>query len=230
VALTTQRSTVVNVDAQGQPLRPAMVWLDQRRTEGLPPGRRAVGAGLPPGGHDRTVAYLQAEAEANWIRTHQPEVWARTHKYLFLSGYLTHRLTGRFVDSVAARWATCPSTTSAGWARPGLEVAGGALDPGGCPIWCRRPASWARNHRQAAEATGLPAGLPLVAAAADKACEVIGAGCLEPHIGCLSYGTTATINTTHRRYIEPIPLIPPYPAAVPGSYSLEPRSTAATGW
>ncbi len=50
---------------------------------------------------------------------------------------------------------------------------------------------------------------------------MIGAGCLEPHIGCLSYGTTATINTTHRRYIEAIPLIPPYPAAVPGAYSLE---------
>jgi sugar (pentulose or hexulose) kinase len=75
--------------------------------------------------------------------------------------------------------------------------------------------------RAAAEATGIPAGLPLIAAAADKACEVIGAGCLEPHIGCLSYGTTATINTTHRKYVEVIPLIPPYPAAVPNAYSLE---------
>ena len=68
---------------------------------------------------------------------------------------------------------------------------------------------------EAAEATGLPVGLPLIAAAADKACEVIGSGCLDPHIGCLSYGTTATINTTHRKYVEVIPLIPPYPAAVP---------------
>jgi sugar (pentulose or hexulose) kinase len=73
----------------------------------------------------------------------------------------------------------------------------------------------------ASEATGIPAGLPLIAAAADKACEVIGAGALDPHIACLSYGTTATINTTHRRYIEAIPLIPPYPAAVPGAYNLE---------
>jgi sugar (pentulose or hexulose) kinase len=37
----------------------------------------------------------------------------------------------------------------------------------------------------------------------------------------LSYGTTATINTTHQKYIEIIPLIPPYPAAAPGAYSLE---------
>jgi sugar (pentulose or hexulose) kinase len=37
VALTTQRSTVINVDREGKPLRPAIVWLDQRRTEGQPP-------------------------------------------------------------------------------------------------------------------------------------------------------------------------------------------------
>ncbi len=56
---------------------------------------------------------------------------------------------------------------------------------------------------------------------ADKACEVLGSGCLQPQYGCLSYGTTATFNTTHRRYIEVIPLIPPYPSAAPGAYDLE---------
>jgi sugar (pentulose or hexulose) kinase len=74
---------------------------------------------------------------------------------------------------------------------------------------------------EAASATGIPQGLPLIAAAADKATEVLGAGCLEPHVACLSYGTTATINTTHKKYIEVIPLLPPYPAAVPGQYSFE---------
>jgi sugar (pentulose or hexulose) kinase len=73
----------------------------------------------------------------------------------------------------------------------------------------------------AARETGIPEGLPLVAAAADKACEVIGSGSLDSSIGCLSYGTTATINVTHKKYVEPIPLIPPYPSAVPGYYTVE---------
>jgi sugar (pentulose or hexulose) kinase len=73
----------------------------------------------------------------------------------------------------------------------------------------------------AAAASGIPAGLPLVAAAADKACEVIGAGCVEPTVACLSYGTTATVNTTSCRYVEVVPLIPPYPSAIPGVYNLE---------
>ena len=33
VGLTTQRSTMINVDETGTPLRPAIHWLDQRRTE-----------------------------------------------------------------------------------------------------------------------------------------------------------------------------------------------------
>ena len=73
----------------------------------------------------------------------------------------------------------------------------------------------------ASQQTGIPAGLPLIASAADKACEVLGTGSIAPNICCLSYGTAATINTTHTRYVEVIPLIPPYPSAVPGSYSLE---------
>jgi sugar (pentulose or hexulose) kinase len=48
---------------------------------------------------------------------------------------------------------------------------------------------------------------------------VIGAGCVESHKACLSFGTTATINTTTRKYVELIPLIPPYPSAIPGAYS-----------
>ena len=45
VALTTQRATVVNVDENGNPLRPAILWLDQRKTYGLPPGGGLWGAG-----------------------------------------------------------------------------------------------------------------------------------------------------------------------------------------
>jgi len=74
---------------------------------------------------------------------------------------------------------------------------------------------------EAARQTGIPVGLPLIAAAADKACEVLGSGSLEPNVACLSYGTAATINTTHKKYVEIIPLIPPYPAAVPDLYNLE---------
>ncbi|MGB1288402.1 MAG: FGGY-family carbohydrate kinase, partial [Aggregatilineales bacterium] len=74
---------------------------------------------------------------------------------------------------------------------------------------------------QAANETGIPAGLPLIAAAADKACEVIGSGTTAPHIGAISYGTTATINVLTQKYFESTPFLPPYPAALPDAYNVE---------
>jgi sugar (pentulose or hexulose) kinase len=223
VALTTQRSTVINLDREGKPLRTAIVWLDQRRTEGLTPVGGLWGLAFRLAGMSGTVAYLQAEAEANWIRRHQPEIWERTHKYLFLSGYLTYRLTGRLADSIGCQVGYIPfdyknRRWSSRWDWKWQAV---PVRPEMLPDLVEPAAALGEITPEAAQATGIPAGLPLIAAAADKACEVIGAGCLEPHIGCLSYGTTATINTTHRKYVEVIPLIPPYPAAVPGAYSLE---------
>jgi len=223
VALTTQRSTVVNVDRRGNPLRPAILWLDQRKTYGLPPVSGPWGLLFKLIFLSKTVAYHQREAEVNWIRTYEPEIWRNTHKYLLLSGFLTYRLTGTFTDSIGCQVGYIPfdykrQKWSSRWrwdwqaAPVHLEQLPDLVAPGDI---------LGGIHRQAAAETGIPEGLPLVAAAADKACEVIGSGSLEPHIGCLSFGTTATINVTHRKYVEPIPLIPPYPSAVPGHYTME---------
>lgn len=223
VALTTQRATMVNLDHKGKPLRPAIVWLDQRRTEGLTPVGGLWGLAFRLSGMTETVSYLQTEAEANWIRTHQPDIWKMTDKYLLLSGYLTYRLTGKFVDSTGCQVGYIPFDYKAlTWAKPyDWKWQAVPMDPSLLPELIPPTEVLGKISAQAAEDTGIPEGLPLIAAAADKACEVIGAGSLTPDIGCLSYGTTATFNTTHKKYIEVIPLIPPYPSAVPNHYSVE---------
>ena len=97
-----------------------MLWLDQRKTHGLPPVAGWWGILFGLAGLKKTVAYLQAEAEANWIATYQPEIWQNTYKYLLLSGYLTYRLVGQFVDSIGCQVAYIPfdykrQRWSAGW-------------------------------------------------------------------------------------------------------------------
>jgi len=74
---------------------------------------------------------------------------------------------------------------------------------------------------EASDETGIPEGLPVYASGADKACEVLGSGAWTPDLAVLSYGTAATINTCNGRYVEPVPFIPAYPAAVPGRYNSE---------
>lgn len=223
VALTTQRSTIINLDKEGKPLRPAIHWLDQRRTPGLKPVGGVWGLLFKLAGMTETVAYLQAEAESNWLQKNEPEIWQKTDKYIQLSGYLTYRLTGRIADSVGCQVAYIPFDYKkqdwAGnfdWKWQAVPVNKEML-----PELVQPADQIGVITKEAAEATGIPEGLPLIAAAADKACEVIGAGCVDPSIACLSYGTTATINTTHKKYVEVIPLIPPYPSAVPGAYSME---------
>ena len=223
VALTTQRGTLINVNREGKPLRPAMHWMDQRKTHGQSPIGGLWGLLFRLINMRDTIAYFQAEAEANWIRTYEPDVWKKTHKYLLLSGYLTHRLTGEFVDSIGCQVGYIPFdyrhlrwASDWDWKWRVLP-----MDRALLPRLIPPGETLGTISEIAAGETGIPAGLPLVAAAADKACEVIGSGSLDPSIGCLSYGTTATINVTHKKYVEAIPLLPSYPSAVPGYHTIE---------
>jgi len=223
VAVTTQRGTVINLDKQGRPLRPAITWLDQRRTDKVPAISPWWTLAFKLARVDGTIDFFRGEAEINWIKANQPDIWNRTDKYLLLSGYLNYRLCGRFIDSAGSQVAYVPFdykrlrwAAMRDWKWQAL-----ALERGMLPELAAPAAVLGEITAAAAAATGIRAGTPLVAAAADKACEVIGAGCLEPHIGCLSYGTTATINTTSAKYLEVTPFIPPYPSAIPGAYSIE---------
>jgi sugar (pentulose or hexulose) kinase len=223
VSVTTQRGTVVNVDRSGKALRPAILWLDQRKID-APPSTHPLWAMIFKAmGATQTIDFFVKEAEANWIYLNEPEIWHQTHKYLLLSGYLIHRLIDRFVDSIGAQVGFIPFdyknlkwAPSWSWQWKHLPITPDML-----------PTLYPPGHilgqitSRAASATGIPEGLPLVAAAADKACEILGSGAIDPSIGCLSFGTTATMNVTHTKYIEHTRLIPPYPSAIPDCYSIE---------
>ena len=223
VAITTQRNVLINLDRQGSPLRPAIHWSDQRRTSGLPNVGGVWGLIFALSGMMGTIRYLQAEAKTNWVRTYQPEIWNKTAKIMLLSGYLTYRMTGQYRDSTACQVAHLPfDYKKHAWAgKLDWKWKAVPMEPEMLVDLVPPTALLGEVTPRASEETGIPAGLPLIAAAADKACEVLGSGTLASNTCCLSYGTAATINTIHQRYIEVIPLIPPYPAAVPGSYSLE---------
>ena len=174
-------------------------------------------------GQQGLIDFFRCQAESNWIRTEQQEIWNRTDKFLLLSGYLHFRLCGQYVDSVASQvgyipfsykdqeW--CPSWDWK-WQATGIEQKQ-------LPKLVAAGKRLGEVSRDASEQTGLPVGLPIIAAAADKACEVIGSGCLSPDVGAISYGTTATINTTSKKYVEAIRYLPAYPSAIPGSYCTE---------
>jgi len=223
ISLTTQRGTIVNIDKYGNPVRPAIIWLDQRKTAGLKPIGGLWSILFKMYGVSDTISFFQQEAEANWIRTNQPDIWRQTYKYLLLSGYLTYRLTNEFNDSTGCQVGYLPfdyrrQTWSSAW---DWKWQGSPVRRKMLPELFKPGEIIGYISPKASEETGIPKGLPMIASAADKACQIIGSGSLESSTGFLSYGTTATINVTSSKYFEAIRMIPPFPSAVPKHYSLE---------
>ncbi len=223
VSLTTQRVTIVVADEDGRPLRPAIVWLDQRQTDDLPPVGGAWGLAFRAGRVRETVARFQADCEANWIARYEPSVWNRIRRYGVLSSWLTARFVGRWVDSSAAQIGYLPfDFKRSRWAgRFDWKWQVAPIDRSWLPELVDPTERLGELTASAATHLGLAAGIPMIASAGDKQAEALGAGAVTPDVAALSFGTTATIGTTHRKYIEAIPLVPPYPAAIPGAWLVE---------
>jgi len=223
VSVTTQRATVVPLGSEGRPLYPAISWLDQRRVESKPQLgplykilTRIIGA------HE-AVAEFHASAEANWLAEHEPAIWQQVEKYLLLSGYHTFRLTGNYTDAVASQVGYIPFDFKRQcWASSG-EWKWRTLPLTPAMVPQLRPAGDILGLISAAASreTGIPQGTPLIASGSDKACEVLGSGCLTDDTGSVSYGTTATFNLTTDRYVETERFHPAYPGVVPGTFNPE---------
>ncbi len=226
VGITTMRDSLVNLDKDGKILRPLMVWLDQRKAKPV----------FKPGilmklviwyiGIGDSIKKAQRDGKCNWIRQNQPEIWNKTHKILQVSGFLNYRLTGEFKDSVASQIGHIPfDYKKQKWGNPKNLLTFSAK---------LYPVEKEKLHelvspgeilgtvsKTAGEQTGLPENLPVVACGSDKGCETLGMGVLNNGTASLSFGTTATIQTMSKKYLEPIRFMPSYPAVFPGRFNPE---------
>ena len=223
VGVAALRNTPVLVDAAGEAVRPAILWLDTRNAGRVyRPGwlMRSVYAaiGLLP-----ALLKAQEDCKSNWLRQHQRETWDRAAKVLQVSGYLNHLLTGQFRDSLASQVGHLPfQYRRLRWCLPGeLNARLFPVEPHKLPELVAPGQPLGRITRAAGVATGLPEGLPVIACASDKAAECVGTGCIHAAMASLSLGTTASVQTTSRRYVEPTAGFPPFPAALAGHYNPE---------
>jgi sugar (pentulose or hexulose) kinase len=141
VTVTTQRATMINLDKHGKPLRPAIVWLDQRRTDEVPPIGKLWQTAFKLARVDGTINFFRSEAESNWIKANQPEIWAATDKFLMLSGYLNFRLCGKYVDSAGSQVGYVPfDYKRLDWAgQRDWKWQACRLPVRCCRNWCHRP-------------------------------------------------------------------------------------------
>lgn len=98
LAIDTQCETLILTDEDGNPVRDAIVWLDNRATEEAELieqhfGRQKV---YELTGQPEVTATWPA-CKLLWVKRHEPEVWAKTKKIFLLEDYLLYKLTGKFV-------------------------------------------------------------------------------------------------------------------------------------
>lgn len=98
LAIDTQCETLILTDEAGNPVRDAIVWLDNRATEEAAEiearfGREKV---YEVTGQPEITATWPA-CKLMWIQKHEPEIWAKTKKIFLLEDYILYKLTGKFV-------------------------------------------------------------------------------------------------------------------------------------
>lgn len=223
VSITTIRDTDICLGIDGTPVRPAILWLDKREVnmdEQMPYMKCAMFKAV---GMLKTAKFIRKVSHCNWIMKNEPDNWKKTYKYMMLSGYMNYCFTGEMKDCTAnivghvpydnkkGRWQTERDLTYCIFPIPKEKL---------CEL-CQPGDTIGYISPRASEETGIKSGLPLIATGSDKGCETIGLSCITPQKAAISFGTTATVQYTTDKYIEPQKYFPPYVAAYKGRYNPE---------
>ena len=224
--VTTMRDSMINVDADGNALRPVMVWLDQRKAQPVYLPNLGMKLLIKIIGMEDSIDKAQRDGKCNWIRQNQPEIWDKTHKYLQVSGFLNYKLTGEFNDSVASQVGHIPFDYKKQKWGTGKELFTFSaklypVEKEKLPSLVAPGEKLGKISASASKETGLPENLPVISCGSDKGCETLGMGVLQNNWASLSFGTTATVQTTTKRYLEPVKYMPSYPAVLPGRFNPE---------
>ena len=177
-------------DAQGRPLRPAVLYgVDARASEQIVALTAELGAAEVL---ERTGSALSTQAvgpKLAWLAQHEPEVFARARMLFMPSSWLVHRLTGRYVLDHHSASQSNPlyDRGAQQWYRPWADRIAPQLE---LPelLWPGEEAG--RVTAEAAAATGLPEGTPVVAGTVDAWAEAVSVGAQRVGDLMLMYGTT----------------------------------------
>jgi len=199
VAIANQRETWVPVDAEGEPLRPGMVWMDERGRPDVDLLEQAIGRERLLQITGKTPGPLPCLYSIHWMKREQPDLYARTARFLDVHGFLVKRLTGDFRTS----WSSADPTALldletkryADEILTALEVDAGSFAEPGSP-----GSVLGEVHAAAAEATGLPLGTPVVAGGGDGQAAGLGTGVLGPGRAYLNLGTASVSGVYGKAY------------------------------
>jgi xylulokinase len=192
LGLSGQMHGTVLLNQSGQLLTPAIIWPDQRSQRQVQEITDLIGVERLIELTGSPVATGFQAATIRWIQQEQPALWQQTDMVLLPKDYLRWRLTGAYhTDPSDGSGTLLLDVRRRDWSAEILAAL--EIDVSKLPPLQPSDAVAGQLNRQAAEALGLPAGLPIVTGAADTACGALGAGIVETQTLLLTISTGGQI-------------------------------------
>ena len=192
VGLTGQMHGAVLLDKDGAVLRPSLIWCDTRTQPQCDWLTKEIG-------YDRLIELTCNPALPNftltkllWVKTHEPEIFARTAHILCPKDYVRFRLTGTYaIDVQEASGTLLLDVTNRRWSSEVAAAAG--IPKSWLPEVFESPEVCAKISSEAASLTGLASGTPVVAGAGDQGAGAVGMGILQPGSVSATIGTSGVV-------------------------------------
>jgi xylulokinase len=192
IALTGQMHGAVMLDETGAVLRPALIWCDTRTQPECDWLTEKIG-------YEHLIELTCNPALPNftltkllWVKTHEPEIFAKIRHVMCPKDYVRYRLTGEFaIDVQEASGTLLLDVAHRQWSSEVAEAAG--IDMSWLPQVYESPEICARISEKAAGATGLKAGTPVAAGAGDQGAGAVGMGILQPGSVSATIGTSGVV-------------------------------------
>ena len=209
LSVDTQGETLILADGDGNPLCPAVVWLDNRATEEAEEIQKHFGNKrvYEVTGQPEIPAGFPA-SKLLWFQRNRPEIWAKTEKIFLLEDWILYRLSGAFVTEPTIQSSSLyyDITNRAWWSEmlDFIEVRESQL-----PRLCR-----------SMEQVGEYQGIPVVTGALDQIAGTVGCGVTDETRVSEMTGTIMAICAMTDKVppYDPNSIIPCHIHAIEGKY------------
>lgn len=196
IAVSSQGETTIALDENGLPLRPALVWLDNRSA----PQAQWLASKFDSREVYETTGVPEivptwTACKILWIRENEPEIFARARKFLLVKDYLMYRLSGEYTTEGAIACTTLLyDIRRHQWWGEMLDAVG--ISANQLPAITRPGEAIGRLSAAAADELGLDRRTLVIPAGMDQAAGAIGAGSITPDIISETTGAAMAIQVT----------------------------------
>lgn len=218
LSFSGQMHGLVCLGEDGDPVRPAIIWPDQRSAEVIADIHERLGRDFVAENTQNAIATGFLAASLLWLAKHEPESYARTMRALLPKDYIKYRLSGvAATDFSDAAGSLAFDNINLRWAEKLLARLG--LDMDKFPPIAPCTKALGNVTAAAAEATGLSTETLVVNGGADQAMQAIGNGIVGDGVFAANIGTGGQVSTSMSRPVfDPQLRTSTFAHAIPGRW------------